>query len=388
MHLEDMGIGTRLAHFGEDEKILGAVVPPIFQNSLFLFDTIDDFQRAMTTNIEGPPYHYSRISNPTVSLAEAKIANLEGAEACKLIGTGMGAIALAVLASVKAGDHVVAPDTCYGPLRGLLVDVLARFGVTHTLVDGRQTSDFFDAVRPETTVIYLESPSSLLFKLQDVDAITAFAREKGIVTIFDNTYNTPLHYNPIAHGVDIVCHSATKYLGGHSDITAGALCTTRKRMDDIVRYELNYFGSILSPFPAWLLTRGLRTLKLRMKQHEATGNTIASWLESRPEVERVRHIALESFEQRALYLSSFSGSGGLFSFEPRVQEPERIKAFCDKLTLFGRGVSWGGHESLVVPIPVTSLGFGENRWIIRLYCGLEEPEDLIRDITEALPELG
>lgn len=388
MHLEDMGIGTRLAHLGEEEKVQGAVVPPIFQNSLFLFDTIAEFERALNTDIEGPPYHYSRISNPSVSLAEKKIANLEGAEHCKLIGTGMGALTLAILSSVEAGAHVVAVDTCYGPVRGLLQDVLARFGVTYTLVNGSDPQEIFDAVRPETKLIYLESPSSILFRLQDVDAITKFAREKGIVTAFDNTYNTPLHFNPIKHGVDIVCHSGTKYLGGHSDLTAGAICSTRERMDRITRHELNYLGSILAPFPAWLLTRGMRTLKIRMRQHEETGNIVAAWLEQRPEIDVVHHISLPSFSQRELYNRYLGHSGGLFSFEPKVQEPERIKAFCDKLKLFSRGVSWGGHESLVVPLPIQALGMPEQRWLIRLYCGLEESEDLIRDLTEALPELA
>lgn len=379
-----MGIGTRLAHFGEEDKVLGAVVPPIFQNSLFLFDTVDELHQAMTTNPEGPPAHYSRISNPSVSLAERKIADLEGAEACKLIGTGQGALTLAILSQVDAGAHVVIPDTAYGPVRGLLEDVLARFGVTHTLVDGRDPQEVLDAIRPETRMVYLETPSSILFRMQDVDAITRVTREKGIVTTFDNTYNTPLHFNPLEHGVDIVCHSATKYLGGHSDLTAGAICTDRERMDRIVKYELNFLGSILHPFSAWLLTRGLRTLQIRLKRHEATANTVAGWLEQRPEVALMRHVGLPSFPQRDLVEKYLRGSTGLFSFEPVVQEAERVKAFCDRLKLFGRGVSWGGHESLVIPIPVTALGMHETRWVIRLYCGLEEPEDLIRDISEAL----
>lgn len=388
MNLEGTGVGTRLAHFGEDEKLLGAVVPPIFQNSLFLFDRVDDLFSAMTNNIEGPPCHYSRISNPSVDLAERKIADLEGAEACKLVGTGMGALTLAILSTVESGAHVVAPDTCYGPVRGLLNDVLPRYGVTHTLVDGRDTQELLDAIRPETKLVYLESPSSILFRLQDIEAITKVTREKGIVTAFDNTYNTPLHYNPIRHGIDIVCHSATKYLGGHSDLTAGAVCTDRERMDRIVKYELNYLGSILHPFSAWLLTRGLRTLQLRVARHEATANTVASWLETRPEVDLVRHISLPSFEQRDLYQRMIGRSTGLFSFEPKVQEAERVKAFCDHLKLFGRGVSWGGHESLVIPIPMTAMGLDGPRWVIRLYCGLEEPEDLIRDLTDAMHLLG
>jgi len=388
MRFEDTGPGTLLGHFGEDEKIKGAVVPPIFQNSLFLFDTCDELHHTLSENLEGPPYHYSRISNPTVELAERKIAALEGVEACKLIGTGMGAITLAILSSVAAGAHIVAVDTLYGPIKGLLNDVLVRFGVIHTLVDGRDTQELLDVIRPETTLVYLESPSSLLFRLQDIDAITRVTREKGITTAFDNTYNTPLHFNPVKHGIDIVCHSATKYLGGHSDLTAGAICSDRTRMDRIVRHELNYVGSILHPFPAWLLTRGLRTLPLRIDRHESTANTVAAWIEGRPEVERVHHISLDSYPQRDLYRSMLGRSSGLFSFEPKVQEGERVKAFCDRLRIFGRGVSWGGFESLVVPLPVHALGMSEPRWVVRLNCGLEEPEDLIRDLQQAICLLG
>lgn len=388
MHFDDMGIGTLLAHFGEDEKIKGAVVQPIFQNSLFLFDTTEELQRALSAREEGPPYVYSRSGNPTVGLAEAKIAALEGAEACKVVGSGMSALMLAVMSQVSAGAHVVAIDTCYGPIKGFLTEVMNRFGVTFTLVSGCDTDEVIDAIRPETTLVYLESPSSILFRMQDVEAITRVTRERGVTTAFDNTYNTPLHYNPLAHGIDIVCHSATKYLGGHSDITAGAICANKVRMDQITREELAYTGALLHPFSAWLLTRGLRTLPLRIKRHEATANTVAAWLESRPEVEIVHHISLESFAQRDLYCSMLRGSTGLFSFEPKVQEVERVRAFCDRLKFFGRGISWGGFESLVVPIHLMAIGMPEPRWIIRLFCGLEEPEDLIQDIQEALAELA
>jgi cystathionine beta-lyase len=384
---EKYGIGTRLAHFGEDEKIKGAVVPPIFQNSLFLFDDIDDLGKAMSQHPDGPPYVYSRSSNPTVGLAEQKIANLEGAEACKLVGSGMGAITLAIMSQLSAGAHVVAVDSAYGPVKGLFKHLLGRYGVTWTYVDGRCVDEVVDAIRPETALVYLESPSSLLFRLQDIEAITRLTRERKIVTAFDNTYNTPLHYNPIRHGIDIVCHSGTKYLGGHSDLTAGAVCTTKNRMDHILRHELNYVGSILHPFPAWLLMRGMRTLELRLKRHEATANIVAAWLEDRVEIERVHHIALPSYPQRDLYQRMIGHSTGLFSFEPKLQDGPRIQAFCNRLKLFGRGVSWGGFESLVVAMPVHPLG-EDSRWLVRLHCGIENPEDLIADLTQALAELA
>jgi cystathionine gamma-lyase len=245
-----------------------------------------------------------------------------------------------------------------------------------------------DEIRPETRVIYLESPSSLLFRMQDVPRITKIAREKGITTIFDNTYNTPIHMRPAEFGIDIVLHSGSKYLGGHSDINAGAICTDAARMKAIARNELSYYAALLHPFSAWLMLRGMRTLKVRLKEHEATANDVAAWLEDRPEVERVHHISLPSYPQRELYQLMMTGSSGLFSFEPKVQDRVRVLAFCDALKLFGRGISWGGFESLVVPIEMPiSLG-REKRWVIRLFCGLEGADELREDIEQALAAFG
>lgn len=381
-----LGPSTLLAHYGEDEKPHGAVVPPIFQNSLFLFEHMDELLQAISNPSKSPPHHYSRLSNPTVDLAAQKIAALEGAEDGKVLGSGMGAIALAILSNVRQGAHVVTLETSYGPARKMLAELLPRFGVSHTLVDGRNTQEILDAVRPETSLIYLESPSSLAFYMQDVDPITEYAKEKGITTVLDNTYSTPLHFQPLAHGIDLVVHSASKYLGGHSDITAGAIVGSQKRIESLIQSEIDIFGSHLAPFPAWLLTRGMRTLKVRLKHHEASANAIAAWVEARPEVERVHHLGLPSYGQRPLVEKYLSGTGGLFVFEPQTKDPTKIKAFCDTLQIFGRGVSWGGFESLAICLPLVAQGF-EGRWVVRLYCGLEETEDLIRDLEAAMVHL-
>lgn len=386
-HVE-LGLNTRLAHFGEEVKHEGAVAPAIFQTSLFVFDTFEQFESGIVANPEGPPFHYSRIGNPSVDLAERKIANLEGTEECKLIGTGQGAITLAIMSCVMAGAHVVAVDTCYGPTRTLLSDYLVKFGVTVTFVSGLDTDEIFDAVRPETTLIYLESPSSIIFRLQDIEAVTKFARERGITTAIDNTYCTPIFSNPAKMGVDIVLHSATKYMGGHSDLTAGAVCTTKERMATMLKYEVNLLGSILAPFPAWLLTRGLRTLGIRMQRHESTGNIVAGWLSEQPQVETMNHVGLPNFAQRDLFLKQMRGSTSLFSFIPKVQDKEKVLRFIEGLELFQLGVSWGGYESLAVPIFGKPDDWPEPRWVIRLFCGLEEPEDLIADIKQSLAASG
>jgi len=389
MHLNDeLGLNTHLAHLGEDEKIKGAVVPPIFQNSLFLFDQTEDLLDCIGRMNKGLPYHYSRICNPTVELAQKKIAQLEGTDDCLLTGSGMAAITVAVMSCVKAGAHVIAVETAYKPLRTFLSDVLPRFGVTHTLVDGRCPEEVLDAIRPETTLIYLETPSSAMFRLQDLETISKVAREKGITTMIDSTYASGVLMNPHRLGVDIVVHSATKYMGGHSDLTAGAICASQERIDHMLLDGIQHFGSTLHPFSAFLLTRGLRTLTLRMKRHQETANTIAAWLEDRPEVEVVHHLGLPSFAQRDLFRRQFNGAGGLFSFEPKSQDREKVVAFCDALKLFGRGVSWGGFESLVIPLAVAPSDYAEPRWCIRLYCGIEEPQDLLRDLEAAIPLLA
>lgn len=384
---DDYGVNTMLAHLGEGENPQGAVVPPLFQNSLFVFPRMDELMDAMLNHPGGPVHHYSRVSNPTMEQAEQKLARLEGAEAAKVMGCGMAAISAALMSTLEQGAHVVTIDTAYQPVRILLQRYMARFGVTTTLVSGYGHEELLDAIRPETKCVYLESPSSILFRMQDLEPITRHCQAKGITTVIDNTYNTPIHLQPHRWGVDIVCHSATKYLGGHSDITAGVITSTHATIDRIVRNEINLFGAALHPFSAWLLNRGMRTLTLRLKRHEATANTVAAWLEIQPQVDRVHHVGLDSHPQRDLIGKYLSGTGGLFSFEPKTQDKEKVYAFCNTLKLFQKGISWGGHESLCVALHSHPADYTEPRWTVRLYTGLEDPKDLIGDLKAALPLL-
>ena len=379
-HGTDLGLSTRLVHLGEEETVQGAVVQPIFQNSLFLFDRVEELYDAMAEHPAHAPHSYSKTSNPSLSLAERKIADMEGVDECKLTGCGAAALSMTVMAHVAAGAHVVLPDTAYYPVRYFLAETMAKFGVTHTLVDGRRKEDFLDAIRPETTLVYLEAPSSIMMRMQDVEGVTAETRQRGIATMFDNTYNTPVHFNPARHGVDVTVHSVSKYLGGHSDLLAGAICTDAARMDRIVRHEVNAFGAA-APFVSWLVTRGLRTLPLRVKRHEATANALAAWLEARPEVARVHHLGLPSYPQRDLVASLLKGTGGLFSLELEDASLAEARRFVNALRLFGKGVSWGGHESLALAMPYSTIsGSGS---VIRLFCGLEDAEDLRQDLEQA-----
>jgi cystathionine beta-lyase/cystathionine gamma-synthase len=380
----ELGRETLLQHFAEEQKIEGAIVPPLFQNSLFCFESMDEFEDVYNNKPGGPPDHYSRFSNPSLRVVERKLAELEGTDTCKMLSSGMGAITMAVMSCIEQGSHVVALDTCYYPVRTLLADYLSNYGVTVTWVDGMCPESVIDAFRPETSLVYLESPSSLLFRLQDLETIAGEARRRGIKSIADNTYATPLYQNPAKYGIDIVCHSATKYLGGHSDVMAGALCCSHEHMERLVRKELGYFGSALSPFGAWLILRGMRTLSLRVQRHEQTANEVAAWLQDRPEVDRVHHLGLQSHPQRSLIQKQMKGSGGLFSFEPANQNRDWVRRFVDSLKLFQIGVSWGGFESLVVPLRCQPMNYPEERWIVRLFNGLEEPKDLIADLEQAL----
>lgn len=376
---------TQLQHLGEEHKPHGAVVPPIFQNSLFVFETYADFAAAQQGKPTTSPYHYSRISNPTVDIVNKKLAMLEGTEDALVFGSGMSAITSAILSCVSSGGHVVALDTCYGPTRNFLQTYLTKFGVTCTFVDGLTPESFLDEIRPETQLVYLESPSSIIFRLQDLDAITSACRSKGIPTIMDNSYASPVHQQPAKFGVDIVVHSATKYLCGHSDVVAGALCASAERVKKITMAgELEFFGSILAPFPAWLMLRGLRTLKLRIKHHAATAHHLAGWLRDHSAVQQVHHVGFAQGRQRELFEKQMTGTGGLVTFEPKNQDPEYIERLINSLGVFQLGVSWGGFESLSVPLHYTALGFDGPRYMVRLYCGLEDPDDLINDLAQAL----
>lgn len=376
---------TILQHLGEEDRLLGAVTPPIFQTSLFVHESVSAFQHAgKHERGRGNGYTYSRVGNPNLTILERKIAALEGTGECRVFASGMAAISAGVLSSVKAGAHIIAVDTIYGPSKMLLADYLPKFGVSTTFVDGRDTQEVLDAIRLETSLIYLESPSSLLFRLQDFRAITAVAREKGIRTLTDNSYASPLFQRPAEMGVDLVCHSGTKYFAGHSDVVCGVLAGSTEILGAMMDFEGQLLGGLLPPFPAWLMLRGMRTLRLRMNETERRGNQMFDFLKSRPEVAEIFHVGDPQHPQRELVQSQMGGhSSGLLSFIPQVQDETKLFAFADALEFFQLGVSWGGHESLCV-LPKLEDG----RWLVRLYIGLEDLDDLTADLAQAFAHLA
>lgn len=377
-----------LNHLGEErEKYFNAVSPPIIQTSNFCFPDLYRFREAFTNELE---HHiYTRGNNPTVAILRKKLAALEGAEDALVLSSGSGAIAAAVISQLQAGDHVICVQSPYTWTHALLTKLLARFGVSHTFVDGKNIEEIAAAIQPNTRLLYLESPTSLTFEIQDLQACADLAKKHGIVTAIDNSYASPIFQNPIQYGIDIVLHSGTKYLNGHSDVVMGVICSSRAIIKKIFESELMTLGAILQAHDAALAIRGMRTLELRLKRSDASARLIASRLAAHPKVERVTHPLLPSYPQHALAQRQMRGTGGLFSAYFKADKRESMEAFVHELKHFLLAVSWGGHESLIMP----SIGFynipgrqdSHVSWnLVRFYIGLEDAEWLWADLEEAL----
>jgi len=380
---QEAGFDTLCVHYAEQrQRHLGAAAPPLFQSSTFTYPDCEAFENRTA---EAPArYDYTRSANPTTGILESKIAVLERAEAARAFGSGMAAISAAVLSCVQAGDHVVTIDTVYGPTRTLFSDYLPRFGIETSYVRGTRIEDFAGALRPDTRLIYLESPSSLLFELQDLAAVAALARQHGIATICDNSNATPYFQNPVTRGIDLVVHSATKYISGHSDLVAGLVVGPAERMRRMATQEGALLGGIVDPFAAWLMLRGLRTLSVRMERHQASAIDLAQFLEDHPRVRKVHYPGLPSHPQADLARRQARGHSGMLSFELRDPTHTQACQVVNALRYFCIAVSWGGYESLVIPSAVTDPVDGEEKWIIRLSVGLENVADLRADLNRAL----
>jgi cystathionine beta-lyase len=386
-----MELSQILNHLGEErEEYYGAVAPPVFQTSNFCFRSVLEMREKLKREMETP--FYTRGYNPTVAMLRKKIAALEGAEDALVFASGSGAIAAAVMSVVKAGDHAICVQKPYSWTGNLLSKYLVHYGVEHTFVDGTDAENFRKAIRPNTKMIYLESPNSLTFEMQDIAAVVKIAKEKNILTLIDNSYNTPINQNPIKMGVDIVLHSASKYLNGHSDVVAGVVCSTRERILKMMSVEYMTIGAIISPHDAWLMMRGLRTLELRVNRSAASAQVVAERLEKHPKIERVIYPFLKSNPQHALAQKQMKQGGGLLTIILKATEVKQAEAFCDSLKTFLLATSWGGHESLAFPMcALTESRSFENKpmpWnLVRLYIGLEEPGTLIADLEQALEKV-
>ena len=386
---KDFQLSDILNTLGESELPNGAMVPPIFQTSNFQFKSIKDLRTAFSS--EWDHHLYTRGNNPTVRILREKLAALESTEDALCFSSGIAAISAAILSQVKRGDHVICVENPYSWTNHLLKNYLPKFGVNTTFVKGDLES-IEGATQSSTSLLMLESPNSMTFEVQDLSACAKWAKQKSITTIIDNSYASPLYQNPHLLGIDIIVHSGSKYLNGHGDVVFGALCAKRNIVRQIVENEYMTFGAVMSPFEAFLVLRGLRTLEIRMDRIFDSTLKVFEYLKSHPLVERVFYPFDPDYEQYDLAKSQMTGSPGLISIQLKSTSEDEVTTFCEGLTRFRMAVSWGGHESLVIPIlalynipdrqapdlPINHM---------RFYIGLEPHELLISDLESAFRRL-
>ncbi len=386
-----MDISYILNELGEErENYFNAIAPPIIQTSNFKFNTVADFRKALADEYQGNLY--SRGFNPTSDILRKKLAALDGAEDALLYSSGIAAISVPILALLQAGDEVICVENPYSWTIKLFQNFLPKFNISTKFVNGSDFQAIASSISNRTKLIYLESPNTFSFEVQDLQAIAQLTKERGIITMIDNSYCGPLYQQPIALGIDLVAQSATKYLAGHSDVVAGVLTGKKKLLEKIFCHEYLNIGAALAPQNAWLLLRGLRTLPIRMEKISQNAEKVRAYLSAHPMVEKVWHPFIGKPEQVQLAKSQMKGSGGLFSFELKNSSFSQIENFCNGLKHILMAVSWGGYESLIIPAiaGISAADFQENEArhrLIRLYVGLEEPEYLIADLEQAFEKL-
>ena len=369
----------------------GAVNPPVYHASTILADSLADYEQKSRERVaDKPGTYYGRFGTPTTLALEEAVAALEGGYKAHVYPSGLAACSGALLAFLSAGDHVLMTDSVYGPTRSLANGLLKRFGVSTTFYDPLIGAGIEALIQPNTKVIYLESPGSLTFEVQDVPAITGVARRRGVTTIIDNTWGTPFYFKPFEHGVDVSVQAATKYIVGHSDAMLG-IVTANKEHWLRLRATTNELGQSAGPDDVYLAQRGLRTMAVRLKQHWETGVLLAEWIARQPEVQRVLHPALPGDPGHALWRRDFRGACGLFGVVLKPVKHEAFAAMIDGLELYGIGASWGGYESLVVPFVPQKLR-SATQWpdpgpCFRIHAGLEHIDDLIADMEAGFKRL-
>lgn len=378
-------------HYGEDyENYYNAIVPPVFMTSLHVFDTIDeyyDFDRR-----DKHKFCYGRVQNPTVRILEDKIGAMEHAVGAMAFASGMAAATTAVLTACKAGSHVICLYNAYGPLKDFLTKYCKEhMDITTTFVQGNDIKEFEDCITDKTDLIVLESPSSLVFSIQDIGAVSELAKKHDALVYIDNTYCTSIYQQPLDLGADIVMHTTSKYIGGHSDVIGGILAVKDQSLFDRLIANRELLGGVLGPQEAWLMIRGLRTMRVRIEEHQRTAMQVATFLENHPKVVKVNYTGLDSHPQKELIQKQQTGSTGLLSFEIDG-DLEATRTVVESLKIFKIGVSWGGFESLVFPPhfrvdPEACKVLGGPQTIIRIHCGLEGADALISDLESALAQI-
>lgn len=383
-----MDLSNIINELGEDrEHYFNAVAPPIWQASNFAFKNIDEFSKVFED--ERSAYIYSRGINPTTDILRKKLATLDGAEDCLLFNSGAAAIFAGILANVKAGDHIVSVKNPYSSAKKMFDTILPRFNVSVSYIEGKTIEDWKNACQGNTVLFYLESPNSWTYELQPLAAIAQLAQRHHIITFIDNTYCTPIYQNVMELGIDIAMQTATKYIGGHSDTLGGVLCGSKAMMKKIFDTEFMTIGSGLQPFNGWLLLRGLRTLTVRLERINETTKKAITFLDQHSAVEKIIFPFHPSFDQYHLARQQMKAALGLVTIVLKNPERRAIINFCESLKHFLIAVSWGGHESLVIPrcafIKKEEYNSdNEHHRHIRLYFGLEDAGYLINDLEQAL----
>lgn len=386
------GFATRAVHAGQTpDPVTGALSTPIYQTSTFVFRDVAQGAARFSGEEEG--YIYTRIGNPTQKALEDKMAGLEGGEAGLAFGSGMAAVSAVLMALVRQGDHIVHLDALYGCTHAFLHGILSRFGVEATPVDTSDLDKVRAAMRPNTRVIYVETLSNPLLKVADIPALSAIAHGAGAKLVVDNTFLTPYLHRPLEQGADVVLHSATKYIGGHGDVIAGIAVGPKTLMDEIRTTTLKDIGGIISPFNAWLLLRGLKTLHLRMAAHCGNAQTVAEWLLAHPAVDKVYYPGLETFPQQRLAQRLMKGFGGVLSFELKGGFEAGVH-LMNSVKLCHLAVSLGDVDTLIEhPASMTHAAVPEEDrlkagifpGLVRLAVGIEDAEDIIADLEQGLP---
>jgi cystathionine beta-lyase len=381
-------VQTRLVNAGRDPKSYhGFVNPPVYHASTVLYPSAEDFMAHRAR------YQYGRRGTPTTEALELALQDLEGPNCAgvSLLPSGLAAISTALLSVVNAGDHVLVTDSAYGPTRNYCEGILKRLGVTTSYFDPLIGAAIAEQFRPNTRAVFVESPGSLSFEMQDVTAIAAVAHDNGATVLMDNTWATPLFYRPLDHGVDLAIQAGTKYIGGHSDLMLGTVSANAATVTSL-KTTVRLSGLCEGPDDVYLGLRGLRTLSVRLDRHFESGLAVGRWLEKRPEVLCVLHPAMASHPGHALWKRDFSGASGLFSVVLKPVPQKAVFAFLDTLELFGIGASWGGYESLAIPFDCTAMRTA-TRWqpggpTVRFHIGLEAVEDLTADLERGFAALA
>lgn len=386
MKHKDTGFSTRAIHAGQEpDPVTGAVITPVYQTTTFA-----QFEPGVHKG-----YDYSRSGNPTRSVLETVLAAVEGGAHAFAFASGLGALTTLMLALFESGGHVVAGDDVYGGTYRLFDKVLKRFGIEATYVDTTDPENVRRAITPETKMVFLETPTNPLLKLTDLKAVTAVAAERGLITVVDNTFASPYLQNPLNLGADIVLHSTTKYIGGHSDVVGGALVLKDDRFAPAIRFHQNAVGATPDPYASWLTLRGLKTLAVRMDRHVENAQALSSFLSAHPAVEEVIYPGLSSHPQYELARRQMKGPGGMIALRLKGGERE-TRAFLKKLLYFTLAESLGGIESLIeVPalmthaalLPETRRALGITDSLVRISVGIEDIGDLKADLAQALENL-